>query len=160
MGRYKWFLSCLLLLIYTIGFAHDPVSHCHHGVTASVCPTATAEPHHCNHHLHHHQHNDTDPVKKEHDHTLHADHFLNLMLCILSELEHAANHCLFLPVAPAPVHKTAIKRCYNPAVAALLAAPFSTAPTHGAPFVSSPELFFSDPPLLEQAPYRGPPPYT
>ena len=90
MKKLKFWISLILLLTYSIGFAHDLAPH---------CPEfATEEKHSGSHHHHeHHEHlQDVNP-DGQHDHILHEKHFdedvIDLIVCLLSDLEHPANHC-------------------------------------------------------------------
>ncbi len=86
----KQIISVFLLFTYSVGFSHSMIPHC--TATETSCHK---DVHHHEHHEHH-EHNDAE-VHDDSDHVMHNDHFdesfYDLMLCVLSELEHHAGDC-------------------------------------------------------------------
>ncbi len=86
----KFCISLFLLLTYTFGFAHNLIPHCQE--------LATGEKQNISHHHHeHHKHKPDVKPSYEHGHIVHEGHFdeniYDLIVCILSELEHPADNC-------------------------------------------------------------------
>jgi hypothetical protein len=88
MSSLKSIISALLLLIYAQGFAHQLIPHCHEIIAGDLQTTHHRHRHHC--------HSPAD--QSDHAHIAHQDHIdagvFDLILCVLSDLEHHAHHCI------------------------------------------------------------------
>ena len=92
MQTKKAFISVLLLLTYSLGFAHNLVPHCEE-LTIGEQQSSS------HHHHEHHQHSSDEENALADQHISHNDHFdlgvYDLIACFLSEMEHPGNDCHF-----------------------------------------------------------------
>jgi hypothetical protein len=99
MNGLKSIISVLLLLIYTNGFAHQLIPHCQEIIAGDLQAT--------HHHHQHHEHEPND--RRSHVHIDHKDHvdagLLDHIICVLSDLEHQAHHCILESLASQPFSK-------------------------------------------------------
>jgi hypothetical protein len=98
MRLVKSIISLLLLLTYSVGFAHDLVPHCHVNKTTNW---TFKNPTKKDHHLAHHKH--TRAVDLDENTIVHENHLddslFDFVVCILSEIEHHEDfiHHHFIP---------------------------------------------------------------
>ncbi len=158
----KTIISLLLLLTYSLGFAHNLALHCQEVSHLGLSVHQEEENHH---HHKHHQHSPDENINSDHEHILHEDHYdeslYDLVLCFLNEIEHPAEECNVQHYLPAKTNNVSKKDLAKVKLIVIL---FSISidvrkseiATDYAPNIRD---TFSSPPL-EQAPYRGPPSFT
>ncbi|MDB4533628.1 hypothetical protein N9242_02065 [Vicingaceae bacterium] len=87
----KLFISIILLLTYSLGFAHNFVPHNHDSETA-----VHEHSHEENGHSHHH-HSTKEQAHQDHEHISHGDHFdegfYDLLICFLHDADHHEDEC-------------------------------------------------------------------
>ncbi len=88
----KIIISIILLLSYSLGFAHNFIPH-HHDVD-----TEAHEHVHANdNHNHHHHHGSEDKSHNDHKHISHGDHYdeglYELIICFLHDANHHEDDC-------------------------------------------------------------------
>ena len=87
----KTVISLILILSYSIGFAHNLIPHC----TDFHSDGEHSESAHHNHS--HHTHDDGNFVEENHDHVEHDDHFddgyLDYLICLIDNLDHSNGSC-------------------------------------------------------------------
>lgn len=152
----KFFISFLLLLTYTFGFAHDLIPHCQE--------LAIGEKQNISHHHHeHHQHEPDVKLSSEHDHIVHEGHYdeniYDLIVCILSELEHPADDdCHVSHYIPTKLNTDLTKQVSKTKIIAILVSVFSLTDQRKSLYEYNSEVAvqYSSPPL-GNSPNRGPP---
>ena len=95
----KLIISIVLLLTYSLGFAHNFIPHHHDAGTVNV-----EHSHENDDHPHHH-HNAKEQAHQEHQHISHGDHvdegFYDFLICFLHDANHHQEECdnpYFIPV--------------------------------------------------------------
>ncbi|PCI99590.1 MAG: hypothetical protein COB15_03775 [Flavobacteriales bacterium] len=87
----KVFISIILLLTYSLGFAHNFIPH-HHDVETEV-----HEHSHENDGHNHHHHGSEEKSHEGHQHISHGDHYdeglYDLIICFLHDANHHNNEC-------------------------------------------------------------------
>jgi hypothetical protein len=87
------FISLILILTYTVGFAHNFIPHCT-GIHADVSHSGLE--HHHTHHTHH-THDGHDSTEENHSHVEHGDHFdqglLDYLICLFEGAQHHGHSC-------------------------------------------------------------------
>ena len=86
----KTIISLVLILSYTVGFAHNFIPHC--------SDVHTGENHSKVEHNHeHHSHDGHDSLIKDHSHVEHGDHFdeglIDYLVCLLEGVQHHDHSC-------------------------------------------------------------------
>ena len=86
----KTIISLVLILSYTVGFAHNFIPHC--------SDVHTGENHSKVEHNHeHHNHDGHDSLIKDHSHVEHGDHFdeglIDYLVCLLEGVQHHDHSC-------------------------------------------------------------------
>jgi hypothetical protein len=84
------FISLILILTYTVGFAHNFIPHC--------TDVHTDESHsEVEHHHTHHTHEGHDSTEEDHSHVEHGDHFdqglLDYLICLFEGAQHHDHSC-------------------------------------------------------------------
>lgn len=135
----------MLLFSYSLGFTHDLLPHCHHD--------AGTDKHVVEHSGHHHHHEGHE------GHDKHADEGLvDLLICLLSNTEHASNHPDDFFVVPSNIDQRTNDRLTGIQLAVLLQH-FFYVPI-GTPLPSefnTASLALCAGPYLSASPERGPP---
>jgi len=151
--KLKTIISLLLLLTYSVGFAHNLVPHCADFDTEA----------HDNEH-HHEHHSDAEEHGNEHDHVSHNNHLdenvFDYLVCLIHETETpdsdcSAEHCFVLN------NPTTFKKINKAQVAIVLFAIFQPI-VHNETIVhysTGIEINYLSPPL-EKSPHRGPPSFS
>jgi len=161
MKNSKIFISLLLLLTYTFGFAHSAIPHVNGGHANLQSQTAAVS----NHSHAHHQHHEGETSDSNHEHLSHDNHFdaniSDYMLCVLNELEHKDANCNVLQYIPI---KRSDKNLENLSKTAIIALVYSFIISFEAPLTSASNYnytadFFKAP-VLKNSPSRGPPTLT
>ena len=86
----KTIISLVLILSYTVGFAHNFIPHC--------SDVHTGENHSKVEHNHeHHSHDGHDSLEKDHSHVEHGDHFdeglIDYLVCLFDGVKHHDHSC-------------------------------------------------------------------
>ena len=153
-------ISCLLLVTYTLGFAHSLIPHCEAGDTEHQI--AAHEGSNSHHHHEHHQHAPEDNV--DHEHIIHNGHLdgglYDFIVCLLSDAQHPRNDCNLQHYLPAITNdKIDTKISKTRLVATLFALCCIIIQNEELPSFSS-ELANYLSPHIEHTPYRGPPSFS
>lgn len=84
------FISLILILTYTVGFAHNFIPHCTDAHTDEI--HSESEHHHA-----HHTHDGHDSNEEDHSHVEHGDHFddglLDYLICLFEGAQHHDHSC-------------------------------------------------------------------
>lgn len=152
----------MLLLAYTIGFAHNVIPHCHHALGEMEQAHDHSEAHHVHEHQDH-QHEEHEEV--DHAHISHKDHLdsglLDLILCVLSETDHPATnhgHEFYQNTANSAVKLDSATNLKLSALA-LLVFTDPSCDLEPVSFGTDPPRIYS-PPYLSNSPHRGPPVFS
>lgn len=146
----KIIISLSLLLVYSLGFAHNLIPHCH-GVDEAFVEHSDLGHHHHQHaaeHVH---------AEEDHQHVSHGSHIdenlYDFLVCILFEMEHQEHDSVFhyLPTAQKLVTKNQTNPVIVP-VATFSAINNLSKPKNNVVIVLG---YFS--PLINELPLRGPP---
>ena len=151
----KIFISMILLLTYSLGFAHNIVPHHHHAET---------EHHEINHEQaghHHHHHKSSKDLNTDHKHISHGDHFdeslYDLLVCFLHEAQQE-DECKNQHYIPVETNRVVINTFQiNNLVTILFSINLETDmyETFSRHQINSETAYLS--PLIEDTPLRGPP---
>tara|TARA_B110000967_G_C18768568_1_gene501800 strand:+ start:422 stop:880 length:459 start_codon:yes stop_codon:yes gene_type:complete len=146
----KIIISLSLLLVYSLGFAHNFIPHCHDVNEAFVEHSDLGH--------HHHQHAaEHVHAEENHQHVSHGSHMdenlYDFLVCILFEMEHQEHGSVFhyLPLAEKLVTENQTILAVV-AVSSLSSINNLSKPKNNVVIVSG---YFS--PLINELPLRGPP---
>ena len=149
----------LLLLTYSLGFAHNFIPH-HHDVDTEVHEIT----HEKNGH-HHHHHNTSKHLNSVNEHISHEDHYdedlLDLLLCFLHKAEHHENDCKDQHFLPAKSNTLITNKLYANELIAVLFSLNTETEKNGSisSFTIDPEVSCLSL-LIEDNSLRGPPQYS
>ena len=152
----NFFISFLLLLTYTFGFAHNLIPHCQE--------LATGQQQNISHHHHkHHDHKSDVKPSSKHDHIVHEGHYdeniYDLIVCFLSEMEHPADDdCHVSHYIQTNLNNDLTKQVSKTKIIAILVSVFSFTDQRKSlsEYNSEDAVQYSSPPL-GNSPNRGPP---
>lgn len=154
MRTSKVIISLLLLLTYSLGFAHNLIPHSHEVETENHIAEHDNEGHHHHHKAVEHSHG-------EHEHISHGDHFdggvLDVLLCVLHETNHPEDDCKDEHFLPANSNRIIINKLQTKQLVTILFA-IETEAIELDLLVSSQVVeksYLS--PSVEDTPLRGPP---
>ena len=149
----------ILLLTYSLGFAHNIIPHSHDSETEHHEENHEHEGHH--HHHHHHHHSTSKQLTANHEHITHGNHFdeglYDLLICFLHEA-HQEDECENQHYIPANTNRIIINKLQ---VNKLVATLFSiTLESEMSELISENQIdsetsYLS--PSVEDTPLRGPP---
>jgi hypothetical protein len=149
-------ISIILLLTYSLGFAHNFLPHNHDSETA-----VHEHSHEENEHSHHH-HNAKEQTQQEHEHISHGDHFdegfYDLLICFLHDADHHEDECdnhYFIPAKnnnPLTNQSEQLKL-----VATIIGLTVKIEQTESAYYVDPNSTICYRSPSIEDSPLRGPP---
>jgi len=152
-------ISFLLLLTYSLGFAHNFVPHQHGSQTEKHKHT------HDDKHEHHH-HNETNNLAIDHEHISHGNHFdegfYDLLVCFLHDTDFHSDDCKSHYFIPAKSNNTLSERSLQ--LFAIVNTLFSTTlESEEASSIDFLDLDFTSDyrsPSLVDSPLRGPPVFS
>jgi hypothetical protein len=148
----KIVISFLLLLTYSLGFAHNLIPHCQkfYSVESNSHQEKEKEKHH---------HED---LSSDHEHIQHEGHYdedlYDLLVCFLNEMEHPANDCNVEHCFPARTNdassKVFAKAKFITALLTVIAHVDESEQTSD--YGSDSDAIYLSPPI-DDSPHRGPP---
>ncbi len=152
----KIIISIILLLTYSLGFAHNFIPH-HHDTETEIHKHSHEDEGH-----HHHHHGSEEKSHEGHEHISHGDHFdeglYDLIVCFLHDANHHEDECdnhYFIPT------KNSNRKTQNSQQLKLVAVLFSlsveiTQPELTTNLDVNSSIAYRDP-SMEDSPLRGPP---
>ena len=152
----KIIISIILLLTYSLGFAHNFIPH-HHDAETEIHEHS----HENDGHKHHH-HASEEKSHEGHEHISHGDHYdeglYDLLICFLHDANHHEDECdNHFYIAPKPNNTLSNKSQQLKLVATLFALTTEVElPELTTYFEANPTTFYQ-PHSIEDSPLRGPP---
>jgi hypothetical protein len=152
----KIIISFLLLLTYSLGFAHNFIPHQHNS------ETETHSHAHDDKHEHHH-HNKTTKLELDHEHISHGNHFdeglYDLLVCFLHDTDFHTDDCNNHYFIPTKTNNTASDRSLQlfAIVNTLFATTFESEESPSIDFIELDATSKYRSPSIENSPLRGPP---
>ena len=151
-------ISLLLLLTYSLGFAHYLIPHCEASNIEHQVAASQENPHH---HHEHHQHT-SDDKDIDHEDIVHNGHLdaglYDYIVCFLSDAEHPAEDCNLQHYLPANTNDKIDSQLSKAQFVAVLFTVFCIVKQDEALPKSRSEFaaVYLSPPIGD-SPYRGPP---
>ena len=154
MQFYKTIISLLLLLTYSLGFAHNLIPHCHNSESTEHIVE------HDGHH-HSHQHNTIEHSNSDHEHIAHKGHLdegiYDYLVCLIHETETPESECEIEHCFTVNVNDNNLKlnKLQSTIVLFAIFQPIPKDETTQS-YAGYDEIRYLSPPI-EDSPHRGPP---